>query len=104
MIRNFLSKLFSNDSSEKTNEKLTEISKEILVKQNSFKENKKPEDEIKKMDEQIKQQMINVTGMLVDLNENLIDINKNKNDTKLDDAIQINAQTINKSIILTESL
>lgn len=98
MIRNFLSKLFSNDSKEKTNEKLTEISKEILVKQNSFK------DEIKKTDEQIKQQMINVTGMLVDLNENLIDINKNKNDNKLDDAIQMNAQTINKSIILTESL
>ena len=59
-------------------------------------------DELKEQDKQIKNKMTQVTQLMVDLQEGMVEINKNNPNDKISDAIQMNRDTIKKSIDLCE--
>jgi len=99
--RLFISKDFNEKNNQKMNDKLSEISKEIIVKQNSFKTNVEQENSI---DKEIKEKLNEITNNLIDINEGLVNIDKNHPNDKIKDCIAVNQSTIHNSIVLTESL
>ncbi len=99
--RLFNSKDFNEKNNKNTNDKLTEISKEIVVKQNSFKTIVEKENAI---DKEIKEKLNEITNNLIDINEGLVNIDKNHPNDTIKDSIAVNQSTIHNSIVLTESL